>query len=299
MVAERPFEYVWDKAADSQAPAVQLLLTDLARGQAPPLEESPAPWPGDRYVPVIVPDDHGAVASLLSRVPREEGGVHTAVQGHLHHVARPMAAALREALEHEPARALATTEGTGVMRAAVTTLGASGLQLRPIHRALRRSRLDVERFLAIASDYARVYPLGEPLTTQRGLDEARERLTALASGHHAVLLVLEGGQGRLLRFRQALDLEHIRAAPRNPTLRSLDLALLNALVLRTVLGVADPTPSAGGEVCAVDSLEELVERVSKGELQLGFGLNAPPRWELRAIIEARQSLPPQTLRVLW
>src|SRR5262249_23597907 len=141
------------------------------------------------------------------------------------------------------------------------------------------------------------YDLQGSLRDASGLAAARERMGGLAHGHHAVLLVLPGGEGKILRFRQAMELDHVRAAPRSPTLRSLDLALLNALVLRTVVGLENPDRPGHPNVTRVPSLEELVERVEAGTFQAGFGLNPPPVWEVRAVIEAAQQLPPGTLRV--
>jgi uncharacterized protein (DUF1015 family) len=94
-----------------------------------------------------------------------------------------------------------------------------------------------------------------------------------------------------------LDLAHLKAAPRNPTLRSLDLALLNALVLRTVLGIKDPEAPGHPNVFAVQGLESLVRGVEEGKFQAGFALNPPPLWEVRAVMEAAQTLPSKTLRV--
>ena len=143
--------------------------------------------------------------------------------------------------------------------------------------------------------YARIYDLAGSLDAQEGRAEAAERMATLARGSHAVLLVLPGGRGKILRIRQGLELQSYPAVPRNPTLRSVDLALLDALVLRTVLGLKDPERSE--HAVAVASLHELVSRVDAGELQAGFALHPPPLWEIRAVMEAGQSLPPRCIRV--
>ena len=87
--------------------------------------------------------------------------------------------------------------------AAVVPLSDPGLQLEPIHRALKGvDTFKEETFLTLVAAYARVYELDEPLTSPRGLAAARERLATLISGQHAVLLVLPEGRGKILRFRQ-------------------------------------------------------------------------------------------------
>ena len=101
----------------------------------------------------------------------------------------------------------------------------------------------------------------------------------------------------MLRFHQGLDFAHFPAAPRSPTLRSLDLALLNALVLKTVGGIAQPEQVDHPNVFTLPTLEALVDGVGAGRFQVGFGLNPPPGWELRTVMEAQQRLPPRTLEL--
>jgi hypothetical protein len=205
---------------------------------------------------------------------------------------------LQGALEEAPVRPLAQVPADGPTLAAILPLSDPGVTFRPIHRGVQHlPNFNRDTFLALVAKYARVYDLEQSLKTPQGLAAARERLGSISSGQHAVLLVLPGGEGKVLRFRQALDLEHIRAVPKNPTLRSLDLALLNALVLRTVLGIQEPHTLGHPQVFPVDSLDALVEQVDRGLFQVGFGLNPPPVWELRAVMEAHQSLPPRTLAV--
>jgi hypothetical protein len=206
---------------------------------------------------------------------------------------------LRAALEGAPIRAHGQViPRAGRVLAAVAPLSDPGLDRLPYHRAVRGlPNFEPSRFLTLVAEYARVIDLDAPLEDARGIDRAREQLATLSGTTHGVLLVLPGRRGAILRFRQALELALIPAAPRSPTLRSLDLALLNALVLRTVLGIPDPDAPAHPNVFQVDSLEELVSQVDAGAFQVGFGLNAPPLWELRAVIEAGQRLPPLTFRL--
>ena len=94
-----------------------------------------------------------------------------------------------------------------------------------------------------------------------------------------------------------MDLAHLKGAPRSPTLRSLDLALLNSLVLRTVLGIQEPEAAGHPQVFAVQGMGALVRDVQEGKFQVGFALNPPPLWEVRAVMEAAQSLPAKTFKV--
>lgn len=212
--------------------------------------------------------------------------------------AGPLTERLQAGLADAPVRTLSPLSPGRPALVAVLPLSDRGLSLQPIHRALRNvATFERNRFLLIVREYARVLDLEARLDTPAGLVEAREQLATLSSAMHAVLLVLPEGEGKILRFRQPLDLAHVKAAPRSPTLRSLDLALLNALVLKTVLGINAPEQVGHSQVFTVATLEALVEGVNAEQFQVGFGLNAPPVWELRAVIEAAQRLPPRTLRL--
>ena len=270
-----------------------------------PLEEAgeplrlPLPWP----VPALAADDQHVIRELLEESIAQMFPIHETRGGSgVYRLFRvePSAASRRlvAVLGEAPVRPLGPLATEAPTLAAIHPMSDPGLRLRPIHRAIRNvPTFHAERFLTLVREYARVYEIESPLDSAQGLLEARERLAMLSSGHHAVLLVLPDGRGRLLRFRQALELDHVRAAPKSPTLRSLDLALLNALVLRTVIGLEHPGRIGHPQVFDLAGLEELIAGVLGGTFQAGFALNPPPLWEVRAVIAAGQQLPPRTLRV--
>jgi hypothetical protein len=277
----------------------------LRHDAAPPLEHDPyrpRSWCAEPAV-TLAADDHGVLRSLLAEASERAGVVWQGVFEGSRVVLRriePSAISKRiqAVLDEAPLRPLAALDERHPALAAVVPLSDPGLQLEPIHRALKGvDTFKEETFLTLVTAYARIYELDEPLTSPRGLAAARERLSTLISGHHAVLLVLPEGRGKILRFRQGQDLAHLKGAPRNPTLRSLDLALLTALVLRTVLGITDPEEPGHSQVFPVRELEGLVQGVHSGLYQAGFALNPPPIWEVRAVMEAAATLPPWTMRV--
>lgn len=287
------------------APPVRFLLCGLAPDAAEPLENAPYRPLSAQVEPTVTlaADDHGVLRALL-----EDAAEHASLvwQGTFENAAMtlrriqpsPVTQRIQEVLDEAPLRPLAELDARRPSLVAIVPLSDPGLHFEPVHRALQGlETFDEETFLALVAGYARVQELEEPLTTPRGVARASDQLARLVRGHHAVLLVLPGGRGKILRFRQGLDLAHIKAAPRNPTLRSLDLALLNALVLRTVLGIQDPEAPGHPQVFAVQGLDTLVRDVQAGKYQVGFGLNPPPLWEVRAVMEAAQSLPSHTLWV--
>lgn len=277
------------------------LVCELEDGEALPLEaQAPAPQDG-ALVPALAPDDQLALKNLLADVVQNRKADREIAVGDLRirlfrvtlpdHIRR-----IRRTLEDVPLRTLhAAPDGATV---AVFPLSDAALQFEPVHRAIRHvPTFKAETFLTIVREYALVYDLEASLTTPVGRNAARELLASMSAGHHAVLLVLPDGRGKLLRFRRTMSLSTYPAVPRNPTLRSLDLALLDSLVLKTVLGIQEPDRVDHAQVHTADSLEALVEKVQSGEYQAGFALNPPPLWELRAVIEAAQQLPPRTVRV--
>ncbi len=304
----RPALYVVElhgPAGKLSGPPVRFLLCSLKADSTRPLEHDayrPRSWCAEPAV-TLAADDHGVLRGLLAEAADRAGVVwQGAFEGSRVVLRRiePSAISRRiqAVLDEAPLRPLAALDEKHPALAAVVPLSDPGLQLEPIHRGLKGvETFKEETFLTLVTAYARIYELDEPLTTPRGLAAARERLATLITGHHAVLLVLPEGRGKILRFRQGLDLAHLKGAPRNPTLRSLDLALLNALVLRTVLGIQEPEAPGHSQVFPVRELEALVQGVSSGLYQAGFALNPPPVWEVRAVMEAEATLPPRTLRV--
>ncbi|WP_370459037.1 DUF1015 domain-containing protein [Aggregicoccus sp. 17bor-14] len=304
----RPALYLLEllpEGAPARATPVRYLLCGLMKDSAEPLEHEPYIPRSAQVEPAITlaADDHGVLRDLLAEAAERSvlvwrGGFDGQQLALKRIEPSAISKRLQAALDEAPLRPLSALDERGPSLAAIVALSDPGLHFAPVHRGVRNlDTFNEDTFLQLVAGYARSYDLDEPLDTARGLEAAQERLATLITGHHAVLLVLPQGRGRILRFRQGLDLAHIKAAPRNPTLRSLDLALLNALVLRTVMGIQDPEAPGHPNVFAVHSLEQLVEEVQRGTYQVGFGLNPPPVWEVRAVMEAAATLPPRTLRV--
>jgi hypothetical protein len=304
----RPALYLLEvlaEGASARTAPVRYLLCGLLKDAALPLEHEPYVPRSAQVEPTVTlaADDHGVLLGLLAEAAERSvlvwrGGFDGSELSLRRIEPSALSKRLQAALDEAPLRPLSALDARGASLAAIVALSDPGLHFAPVHRGIRGlDTFNEDTFLRLAGGYARSYDLDAPLTSPGGLEAARERLATLITGHHAVLLVLPQGRGRILRFRQGLDLAHIKAVPRNPTLRALDLALLNALVLRTVLGIQDPEAPGHSNVFAVNSLEQLVAEVERGTYQVGFGLNPPPVWEVRAVMEAAATLPPRTLRV--
>lgn len=270
-----------------------------------PLEEGgePVRVPSVRPLDALVADDHRVLLQLLDEAVENVPSVYEVrLESQTLRLFRletsPITKRIQLTLDENPIRPLAPLSTELPSLLAIAPLSDPGLRIRPIHRAIKDvPTFQVGRFLTLVREYARIYDVDARLNTKEGLAIGRERLAVLSAGYHAVLLVLPGGEGKILRFRQALDFSHLRAAPKSPTLRSLDLALLNSLVLQTVLAIERPDEVGHKQVFTVNRLEELVAGVETGTFQAGFALNPPPVWELRAVMAASQQLPPHTLQL--
>jgi hypothetical protein len=287
------------------APPVRFLLCALAPDAVEPLESDPYRPRSAQVEPAVTlaADDHGVLRALLAEAAERGSVVWRGTFQQSSITLRriepsPVSKRIQAVLDEAPLRPLAELDERRPSLAAIVPLSDPGLHFEPVHRGIHGlATFQEDTFLRLVAAYARVHELDEPLTSARGVVNARERLATMVRGQHAVLLVLPGGRGKILRFRQGLDLAHLKGAPRSPTLRSLDLALLNSLVLRTVLGIQDPEAPGHSQVFAVRGLEPLVWGVEEGKFQAGFALNPPPLWEVRAVMEAAQTLPSKTLRV--
>ncbi len=306
---------VFNPAGRLGGPPVRFLLCALTPDAAEPLEHDPYRPRSPQVEPAITlaADDHGVLRGLLAEAAERSSVVWQGTFEDAPVALRriepspvslrriepsPIARRIQDVLNEAPLRPLAELDERAPSLAAVVPLSDPGLHFEPVHRALRGlDTFQEETFLTLVTAYARIYDLEIPLTAPGGLAAAQERLATMVRGQHAVLLVLPGGRGKILRFRQGLDLAHLKAAPRNPTLRSLDLALLNALVLRTVLGIKDPEDPNHPQVFAVQGTATLVRGDESGMIQAGNAHNPPPLWEVRAVMEAAQTLPSKTLRV--
>ena len=301
----KPSYYLLEVVGAGGVPARFLLCGLTADERIHELEEGlerPARTPLEPVLAVAA-DDHQVLRKLLAEAAQQKPpDWETHSEGRQIRLwrmaASPLWSRMQEHLAEVQVRPLAPISTDAPCLAAILPLSDPGLSVLPVHRGLRNvDTFQPERFLTVVAGYARIYDLEVSLEVPQGLAAASERLASLANGYHAVLLALPGGRGKILRFRQGLDLSHLRAAPRNPTLRALDLALLNALVFRTVLGISEPEAVGHPHIFPVGSLDRLVAQVGQGVFQAGFALNPPPLWELRAVIEADQKLPPHTMVV--
>jgi uncharacterized protein (DUF1015 family) len=96
------------------------------------------------------------------------------------------------------------------------------------------------------------------------------------------------GQWHRLRVRPAL-------VPRNDSVASLDVSLLQDLLLAPILGIGDPRTDTRIEfVGGVRGLDELVHRVDSGRAAAAFAMHPTSMEQLMAVADAHRLMPPKS-----
>jgi uncharacterized protein (DUF1015 family) len=203
------------------------------------------------------------------------------------------ALAFRRALEAEPA-ALPATGGHHYVLMCLCALSDPGLFSYPVHRLVRGPEVPaLPRLLAALEPYFEVTALEEDLRRPTGRAWAVARLAEHAGRATAFLMVTaDDRRARILTLREGADLDGA-GVPRSETLRMIDAAVFQGLVLEHVLGLPaggreGPSP---GPLSYVGDAEEAVARVVSGEHRVGFLLNPAPTWQVQAAAEEGQALP--------
>jgi uncharacterized protein (DUF1015 family) len=156
-------------------------------------------------------------------------------------------------------------------------------------------------FLAVLfpAEQLRILPYNRVVRDLRGQSEAEvlERLRGVGrlspaagsvparAGSVAVYL---GGRWHLLEFDPA-------RIPAGDPIASLDVSLLQDLVLGPILGVGDPrTDPRVDFVGGIRGTDDLERRVDSGEVAIGFSMHPPTVDQLMAVADAGAIMPPKS-----
>ncbi len=178
--------------------------------------------------------------------------------------------------------------------ACLTSMADPGLAIHATHRVVRGlPALDPGKLFAVLDEHFEIEPLEVDPVGRAGRAWALRRLAEAGRSAHAFLALTRDRRFRLLVLKEGIDLAHVAALPRNPTLRSLDVELLDGLVLRNVLGIDPDAPESGENLAFVGSADEAIERVLAPDREgdAALLLNPTPVWQIRAVAEAREVMP--------
>lgn len=170
-----------------------------------------------------------------------------------------------------------------------------GLLLFPTHRLLYGLRdFRLPAFLEAVSRFFAVETLDEDIRRAAGRAWAISKLAEHAVRSTAFLMVTaEDQKARVLTLRDEAPLPE-NVLPKNEHLRALDVSILHAVILQHLLGVSAHAQEHGENVTYVRDAGEAVNRVLSGEHQVGFLLNPTPMWQVQAVGESGETMPPKS-----
>jgi uncharacterized protein (DUF1015 family) len=179
--------------------------------------------------------------------------------------------------------------------ACITSMADPGVVFRATHRVVRGlPALDPGKLSTILDEHFEVETLAVDPAGAAGRAWALRRLAEAGRTSHAFLAATRRDrQLRLLVLKEGIDLARVSSVPRNPTLRALDVELLDGLVLRHVLGIDPAVPEAGENLALVAGADEALDRVLApgGDGDVAFLLNPTSIWQIRAVAEAGEVMP--------
>jgi uncharacterized protein (DUF1015 family) len=179
--------------------------------------------------------------------------------------------------------------------ACFTSMTDPGLVFRATHRVVRGlPALDPGKLFTLLDEHFEVETLAVDPAGAAGRAWALRRLAEAGRTSHAFLAATRRDrQLRLLVLKEGIDLAGVSSLTRNPTLRALDVELLDGLVLRHVLGIDAAAPGAGENLELVAGADEALDRALSpdGEGDVAFLLNPASIWQIRAVAEAGEVMP--------
>ncbi|MBS3886341.1 MAG: DUF1015 domain-containing protein [Dethiobacter sp.] len=170
-----------------------------------------------------------------------------------------------------------------------------GLVIYPTHRLVKNvAGFNAEEFLDNLKQIFTVTTLALPAADRGAILSAElNAVAALRADSHAFLLYLGGEKLHRLILRRATDNQLMAAccSTFSPAWRSLDVAILQSLVLEGMLGI-DKEARAGGTNLAYTRDEAgALDRVDTGEFQAVFYLNPTQVREVTEVAAAGDKMP--------
>lgn len=162
-----------------------------------------------------------------------------------------------------------------------------GLVILPTHRVVHpKNEISEEDFIKQVAEHFEVQPIKDLNQGLSLLAELREKKK------HGLIYV--GNQGKTLK---SICLKNERPLYDNifrtssMDYRRLDVTILHTLILETLLGIDRLVLSKGSHVGYIKNAEEVVEKVEKGEFEMGFIINPTSIESMRQICLNEERMP--------
>lgn len=180
--------------------------------------------------------------------------------------------------------ALGTDRPEAFLLVTLTSLADPGLVVLPTHRMVRGTPPDVKNTL-----FTRLDPYFE--FREAPLEDVEGRLRLAVANQPAFGLVLPTGAVSQMTVRDASALRDALPADLSPSLRSLEVVLLQHLVLDRTLGIPAGEVATTDRIAYTRDAQEAVDRVRRGEFDMAFLLGRPSVTAIRDVSLADEVMP--------
>lgn len=180
--------------------------------------------------------------------------------------------------------ALGTDRPEAFLLATISSFTDPGLVLLPTHRLVRGTSAE-----AMASLFRHLEEFFEVQEMDR--EDVESRLRLAVQNQPVFGLVLPSGRVYQVTARDASHLDAALPPDLAPPLRSLDVTILQHLVLDRVLGIPADEVATTDRLAYTRSAGETIQRVHDGEFDLGLLLGHPPVEAVRDVSQAGEVMP--------
>jgi len=163
-----------------------------------------------------------------------------------------------------------------------------GVVVLPTHRLLKDVAIPDDFVALLERDFA-IEDIGASVRAG-GWRAMRSSLSKAAKGTVAFGLVTTS-QRLILRVRDAGDVAHRMPAGYPASWRSLDAAVLEAVVLRGILGIDQQSAATGGSLTFTHDGDEALQLVDSGECDVAFLLSPAPVEQVLSMADAGERMP--------
>jgi uncharacterized protein (DUF1015 family) len=166
----------------------------------------------------------------------------------------------------------------------------TGLTILPTHRLV--TNVSDKVMMALTDQLRKDFRIERVQLPQEHRDEfILEKMKRVNPNHHVIGLFYGAGEFVLLHYLQkALPQNRIKM-DRSEAWRSLDVAILHALILQDVLGIHEEAVRNESNLSYCREIEEALEAVDKGRAQLAFLLNPTQPEDVRDVAFGHERMP--------
>ncbi|MFA5801360.1 MAG: DUF1015 domain-containing protein [Thermoleophilia bacterium] len=173
----------------------------------------------------------------------------------------------------------------------LSSMEEAGRSIFPIHRFV--SGLSAETMESLPSSMEEHFEIVE--VPGNGEDRRLRMISMLAeqpSGHNSFGMYLPARDSyQILTAHESRPVISTEKSARSAAYRSLDVAVLDKVILAGILGIAPEGPNAKAKVRFVERTDKALEDISQPGFQVAFFVNPTTIEEIRAVSEAGEKMP--------